>query len=112
MLTIKTVLNSRMLTAVELVKNGQFVTITVSHGAVSIKTVARAMEGGSLGQTIKVKNETTKDIYDVVLTGPQQGVVECGWPGHRCGSRRTDHLAPAPTRGAVGDQQTPRGAGG
>ena len=46
-LTINTVLNSRMLTAVELVKNGQFVTITVSHGAVSIKTVARAMEGGS-----------------------------------------------------------------
>jgi flagella basal body P-ring formation protein FlgA len=79
-LTINTVLNSRMLSPVELVKNGQFVTITVSHGAVSIKTVARAMEGGSLGQTIKVKNETTKDIYDVVLTGPQQAALNADAP--------------------------------
>lgn len=65
------ILSSRMLDPVELVKSGQFVTITVSHGVVSVKTVARAMEGGSLGQTIKVKNETTRDIFDVVLTGPQ-----------------------------------------
>ncbi len=75
-----TVLNARMLDPVELVKSGQFVTITVSHGAVSIKTVARAMESGSLGQTIKVKNETTKDIFDVVLTGPQQGSLNSDAP--------------------------------
>ncbi len=68
-----TVLSARMLDPVELVKSGQFVTVTVAHGAVSIKTVARAMESGSLGQTIKVKNETTREIFDVVLTGPQQG---------------------------------------
>ena len=75
-----TVLNARMLDPVELVKSGQFVTITVSHGAVSIKTVARAMESGSLGQTIKVKNETTKDIFDVVLTGTQQGSLNSDAP--------------------------------
>lgn len=74
------VLSSRMLDPVELVKSGQFVTITVSHGGVSIKTVARAMEGGSLGQTIKVKNETTKDIFDVVLTGPQTASLNADAP--------------------------------
>jgi flagella basal body P-ring formation protein FlgA len=75
-----TVLSSRMLDPVELVKSGQFVTITVSHGGVSIKTVARAMESGSLGQTVKVKNETTRDIYDVVLTGPQQASLNTDAP--------------------------------
>ena len=75
-----TILSARMLDPVELVKSGQFVTITVSHGGVSIKTVARAMESGSLGQTIKVKNETTKDIFDVVLTGPQQGSLNSDVP--------------------------------
>jgi flagella basal body P-ring formation protein FlgA len=75
-----TILSSRMLDPVELAKSGQFVTVTVSHGGVSIKTVARAMEGGSLGQSIKVKNETTKDIFDVVLTGPQQGSMNSDAP--------------------------------
>ena len=74
------VIDARMVDPVELVKSGQFVTITVAHGGVSIKTVARAMEGGSLGQTIKVKNETTKDIYDVVLTGPQTGSLNADAP--------------------------------
>lgn len=78
-----TVLSSRMLDPVELVKSGQFVTITVSHGAVSIKTVARAMEGGSMGQTIKVKNETTRDIFDVVLTGPQTASLNADSPPAR-----------------------------
>jgi flagella basal body P-ring formation protein FlgA len=74
------VIDARMVDPVELVKSGQFVTITVAHGGVSIKTVARAMEGGSLGQTIKVKNETTKDIYDVVLTGPQTASLNADAP--------------------------------
>jgi len=78
-----TVMSSRMLDPVELVKSGQFVTITVSHGAVSIKTVARAMEGGSLGQTIKVKNETTRDIFDVVLTGPQTASLNTDTPANK-----------------------------
>jgi flagella basal body P-ring formation protein FlgA len=79
-LKLGAVLSSRCLDPVELVKTGQFVTITVSHGGVSIKTVARAMEGGTLGQTIKVKNETTKDIYDVVLTGPQTASLDADAP--------------------------------
>ncbi len=71
-----TVLDGHMLDPVQLVRMGEYVTITVAHGGVSIKTVARAMEAGSLGQTVKVKNETTHDIYDVVVSGPAAGVVE------------------------------------
>jgi flagella basal body P-ring formation protein FlgA len=70
-----TILTARMIDPVQLVKSGQFVTITLKSGAVQLKTVARALEGGSFGQTIKVKNETTKDILDVVLTGPQTGTM-------------------------------------
>ena len=50
---------------------GQFVTITITSGSVRVKTVARAMDAGTFGQTIRVKNEATKDIYEVTLTGPQ-----------------------------------------
>jgi hypothetical protein len=36
------------------------------------------MESGTFGQTIRVKNEATKDVYEVVLTGPQTGEMSAG----------------------------------
>jgi hypothetical protein len=33
------------------------------------------MEGGSFGQTIRVKNEATNETFEVVLTGPQEGTI-------------------------------------
>jgi flagella basal body P-ring formation protein FlgA len=68
-----TVMTAKMVQAVPLARTGQFITITLNRGGVRIKTVARAMEEGSFGQTIKVKNEATRDVYQVVLTGPQEG---------------------------------------
>jgi flagella basal body P-ring formation protein FlgA len=70
-----TVLSARMVDPVALVKPGQFITITLTQGRIRVKTVARAMEGGSFGQTVKVKNEATREIYEVVLTGPQEGTM-------------------------------------
>ena len=70
-----TVLTAKTVQAVPLARAGQFITITLSRGGVRIKTVGRAMEEGSFGQTIKVKNEATKDVYQVVLTGPQEGTM-------------------------------------
>jgi flagella basal body P-ring formation protein FlgA len=67
-----TVLTAKMVEAVPLVRRGQFVTITLKRGTVLIRTVARAMESGGYGQAIKVKNEATRDIYEVVITGPQE----------------------------------------
>ena len=74
-LPVGTVLNARMIDPVQLVRPGQYVTISLSQGNVQIKTVAKAMEGGSYGQTIRVKNETTRDVFQVVLTGPQTATM-------------------------------------
>ncbi|HEY1628546.1 MAG TPA: flagellar basal body P-ring formation chaperone FlgA, partial [Tepidisphaeraceae bacterium] len=75
-----TVLTARMIDPVQLVKTGQFVTITLDQGTVKIRTVARALEGGSFGQTIRVKNESTNDIYQVVVTGPQAATMNLATP--------------------------------
>jgi flagella basal body P-ring formation protein FlgA len=70
-----TIMTSRMVDAVPLVKAGQFVTVTVTQGGVQIKTVAQAMEAGSYGQTIRAKNEETRDIFEVTMTGPQAATM-------------------------------------
>lgn len=75
-----TVLTSRMVDAVQLVKAGQYVTIALTQGSVSIKSVARALESGSYGQTIRVKNEATRDVFQVILTGPQTATMNLSAP--------------------------------
>jgi flagella basal body P-ring formation protein FlgA len=70
-----TVLTARMVDAVPLAKPGQFITITLERGGIRVKTVGRAMEGGSYGQIIRVKNEATGDVYQVLLTAPQEGSI-------------------------------------
>lgn len=69
------VLTAKMLDPVPLVRPGQFVTITLAQGAVQVKSVARALEGGAYGQTIRVRNDTTRETFHVVITGPQAAVV-------------------------------------
>jgi flagella basal body P-ring formation protein FlgA len=70
-----TVLTARMVDSVQLCKAGQYITITLTQGTVNIKSVARALEAGSYGQTIRVKNESTKEVFQVILTGPQQATM-------------------------------------
>jgi flagella basal body P-ring formation protein FlgA len=74
-----TILTARMVDPVPLAKPGQLITINANQGSIHIRTVARALEGGSFGQTIRVKNDVTNETYDVVLTGPQEGLI--GTPG-------------------------------
>lgn len=73
-----TVLNARMIEAVPLVKTGQLVGVTIRQGGVEIRSVARALEAGTYGQTIRVRNETTKDVFEVTMTGPQEAVMGGG----------------------------------
>jgi flagella basal body P-ring formation protein FlgA len=68
-----TVMTARLVNPVPLVKPGQLVTIDLRRGTIELRAVARAMEQGSLGQTIRVRNESTRDVLDVVVTGPQEG---------------------------------------
>ena len=70
-----TVLTARTIDAVPLVKSGQLVTITLQVGSVQVKSVGRAMEAGSYGQAIRVRNDTTRDVFEVVMTAPQQGTM-------------------------------------
>ena len=84
------VLTAKTVQPVPLARSGQFVTVLLSRGGVSIKSVARAMEDGSYGHTIKVKNEATKDIYEVVLTGPQEATMGPAEPEATAASARTE----------------------
>lgn len=66
---------SRMVEPLEYVKQGQLVTVTLNVGGVSVTTAGRAMEAGSYGQCINVRNEETHDMYQVTITGPQAGLM-------------------------------------
>lgn len=74
------VFTAKTIDPAQLVKVGQFVTVTLVQGAVRLRTVARALEGGCHGQTIRVKNEATKEVFQVVLTGPQTATMNLGAP--------------------------------
>jgi len=76
-----TIVTANMVEPVPLARPGQFVTVTLTTANVKVKTVARALEAGSYGQTIRVKNEATKEIYEVVLTGPQTAEMNGGAVG-------------------------------
>jgi flagella basal body P-ring formation protein FlgA len=66
-----TILTARLIEPTLLVKSGQLVSVTLTQGAIQAKSVARATEQGTIGQTIRVKNEVTGNVFDVVVTGPQ-----------------------------------------
>jgi flagella basal body P-ring formation protein FlgA len=66
-----TLLTARLVEASILVKSGQLVSVLLTQGTIQAKTVAKAMEQGTMGQTIRVKNETTGNVFDVVVTGQQ-----------------------------------------
>lgn len=74
------VLTGKMIDPVQLVKTGQLVTVTLDQGTVRIKTVARALENGAFGQSIRVKNEATREILPVIVTGAQTATMDQASP--------------------------------
>lgn len=73
-----TVLTARLIDPTILVKRGQVVSILITQGTIRAKTVAIATEQGIMGQTIRVKNEATNNVFDVVVTGPQTAKLPAG----------------------------------
>jgi flagella basal body P-ring formation protein FlgA len=71
-LQLGTVMTARMVDPVPLIHPGDLVTVTLREGTVQITAVARALEAGTMGQSIKVRNETTRDVFQVVVTGEQE----------------------------------------
>jgi flagella basal body P-ring formation protein FlgA len=70
-----TILTGRLVKSPELVRAGQLVTVTLSSGQVQVKAVAKAITSGARGQTIKVQNESTKQVFEVVVVGPQEAAM-------------------------------------
>jgi flagella basal body P-ring formation protein FlgA len=70
-----TIATAQYIQAVPLAQTGQYITVTLNSGTVSVTSVAKALEGGSYGQTIRVKSEVTDQMFEVILTGPQEGTI-------------------------------------
>ncbi len=70
-----TVMVGRMVDPIPVIRGGELITMTLRRGSVEIRSVARAMESGAMGQSIKARSETSRDIFDVTVTGPQDAVL-------------------------------------
>jgi len=71
-----TILSADMVAPVLLARQGELITVTINQGSVQITAVAKALEPGSLGQTIRARGDVdATKLFDVTLTGPQQGTV-------------------------------------
>jgi flagella basal body P-ring formation protein FlgA len=70
------VMTSLLVDPVPMVRSGQLVTVTLTRGTVQLRSVARAMEQGTRGQTIRVRNENSRDVLYVVVTGPQEARMD------------------------------------
>jgi flagella basal body P-ring formation protein FlgA len=82
-----TVMTADMVAPVLLARQGELITVTIIQGSVQITAVAKALESGSLGQTIRARSDTdATKTFDVTLTGPQAGTVvgipESSMPRH------------------------------
>ena len=72
-LDVGDVLTPESLAPRNLVRRGQYVSVTLTQNGLELRTLARALDDGGYGQTVKVKNDTTNEILHVVVTGPQTG---------------------------------------
>ena len=79
-LRVGTVLTGKMLAPVEFARAGQLVTVLMRRGGVEVKSVATALQNGAGGDSIKVKNETTSQVFQVTLTGQQTAVLGASDP--------------------------------
>jgi len=59
-----------------LVVQDQFVTVSIPHQGITIQTVARALDSGAKGETIRARNEATNEVYSVVVTDKAAGEIK------------------------------------
>lgn len=70
-----TVLTSRLVQAVALVRTNQPVLAITRHGAIELKSNMISMNNGSLGQSVKVRSEQTRETFLAVVTGPGEVTI-------------------------------------
>ncbi|ODT88687.1 flagellar basal body P-ring formation chaperone FlgA [Phenylobacterium sp. SCN 70-31] len=69
------VVTARDVSAPQVVKANEIVTLTYDNGGVSLALQAKALAGGGVGETINVQNVTSKKTVQAVVTGPGQAAV-------------------------------------
>ncbi len=69
-----TVITPHMLQAPKLVKRGQRVTLIAESGAMSIRSVGKALSDGKAGDTVSVRAEGSRRVVDGVVVS--QGVIK------------------------------------
>lgn len=66
---------ARDVSAPQVVKANETVTLTFESGGVSLALQAKALSGGAVGETISVQNVTSKKTVQAVVVGPGQAAV-------------------------------------
>lgn len=59
-----------------LVNRGETVTMTLTTPAMQLTTKGRALQNGSIGDTVRISNLQTSTVVDAIVTGPGQARVE------------------------------------
>jgi flagella basal body P-ring formation protein FlgA len=59
-----------------LVERRDLVTVRCLSGGLVVRTVARALDEGSKGDVIRVRNESSRETFTCKVTGPREAVVE------------------------------------
>lgn len=70
------VLTADDVTAPVMVKRGQMTTVRVVSGALVLKTVARALDDASSGDSIRFRNDRTREEFIARVTGPQEAIMQ------------------------------------
>jgi flagella basal body P-ring formation protein FlgA len=68
-------ISARDVSAPQVIKANDTVTLTFDSEGVSLSLQAKAMTAGAVGETINVQNVTSKKIVQAVVTGPGQAAV-------------------------------------
>ncbi|MBT7956712.1 MAG: flagellar basal body P-ring formation protein FlgA [Rhodospirillaceae bacterium] len=65
----KTPISASQIQRPQLVSRGDLVTVSLQAGQMSLKTQGRAIEAGSLGDVVRVKNSKSKKVVETRVTG-------------------------------------------
>jgi flagella basal body P-ring formation protein FlgA len=67
--------SGRDVSAPQVIKSGDLITVTYEDGGISLVLQGKAMSAASLGDTLAVQNITSKKVIQAVASGPGQAVV-------------------------------------
>ena len=67
--------SARDVSAPQVIKSGDLITVTYEDGGISLVLQGKAMAAAGLGETLAVQNIASKKIIQAVASGPGQAVV-------------------------------------